>query len=171
MNKLLQHLKVLLIVIFPLFFPILSIAQTENCSNGIDDDGDGLIDCYDSDCISDAACANFFISNSADTAPCSVHEPIFELKTLWTSPLIIDTRITTVTGDINGDGYPEVIVNNSAEMSNDPRQIYILDGRTGTPEDTIEGNPVICGYTDGAAIADVDHDGKAEIFKNSYPWN
>ncbi len=32
-------------------------ARETNCSNGIDDDEDGLVDCADSDCSTDAACA------------------------------------------------------------------------------------------------------------------
>ena len=35
-----------------LFFSIFGFSQ-EDCSNGIDDDGDGLIDCLDPDCIGD----------------------------------------------------------------------------------------------------------------------
>ncbi len=31
----------------------------EVCDNGVDDDGDGLIDCVDDECASDAACAGF----------------------------------------------------------------------------------------------------------------
>ena len=31
-------------------------APTENCANGVDDDGDGLIDCEDADCDLDPAC-------------------------------------------------------------------------------------------------------------------
>jgi hypothetical protein len=33
-----------------------SMAPTENCSNGVDDDGDGKIDCADPDCSGAAAC-------------------------------------------------------------------------------------------------------------------
>ena len=33
-----------------LFVPLFTFAQTENCSNGIDDDGDNLVDFYDPDC-------------------------------------------------------------------------------------------------------------------------
>ena len=41
-------------LLLALFFGLSLWAQTtENCSNGIDDDGDGLIDCFDQDC----ACA------------------------------------------------------------------------------------------------------------------
>lgn len=33
------------------------VAVVEDCSNGVDDDGDGLVDCNDDDCFSDPACA------------------------------------------------------------------------------------------------------------------
>ena len=36
--------------VFFLFASMLAAQTVENCTNGIDDDGDGLIDCYDQDC-------------------------------------------------------------------------------------------------------------------------
>ena len=36
--------------------PTECVPLTEDCSNGVDDDGDGLIDCADRDCITDPAC-------------------------------------------------------------------------------------------------------------------
>ncbi|MEM6843884.1 MAG: T9SS type A sorting domain-containing protein [Bacteroidota bacterium] len=38
----------------------LVTAQETNCTNGIDDDGDGLIDCFDGDCFSEAYCPVVF---------------------------------------------------------------------------------------------------------------
>lgn len=42
----------------------------ENCSNGIDDDGDDLVDCLDSDCAADTACSSSppLLSEKFDTA-------------------------------------------------------------------------------------------------------
>ena len=42
--------KLLLVLIGLFFFITLSFAQTEECNDGIDNDGDGLIDCNDPDC-------------------------------------------------------------------------------------------------------------------------
>ncbi|MGB3586525.1 MAG: VCBS repeat-containing protein, partial [Tunicatimonas sp.] len=40
------------------FFSTISLAQEVNCANGIDDDGDGQIDCFDSDCATSSLCQN-----------------------------------------------------------------------------------------------------------------
>ena len=37
-----------------LISPIIGLSQ-EICDNGIDDDGDGFIDCFDPDCASNSA--------------------------------------------------------------------------------------------------------------------
>ena len=36
--------------------PGMCSGAVENCTNGIDDDADGDIDCVDTDCASDPAC-------------------------------------------------------------------------------------------------------------------
>ncbi len=45
-------------------------AGQELCSGGFDDDADGRIDCFDSDCRDDAACAG--LCSDAETLPCNV---------------------------------------------------------------------------------------------------
>jgi hypothetical protein len=52
-------LKFLALALF--LMPSLSFGQTENCSNGIDDDGDGLIDCYGGYCNGNSACKDFIV--------------------------------------------------------------------------------------------------------------
>jgi hypothetical protein len=37
-------------------------APVEQCTNGVDDDGDGLVDCADPDCDNDQACATFVLT-------------------------------------------------------------------------------------------------------------
>jgi hypothetical protein len=46
------------------------VVVSERCSGGIDDDLDGSIDCFDSDCGPDPACAGF--CRDAETLPCNV---------------------------------------------------------------------------------------------------
>jgi len=41
------------------FFSITAVAQFEDCTNGIDDDGDGDIDCFDANCASSPFCQSF----------------------------------------------------------------------------------------------------------------
>jgi hypothetical protein len=62
------------IYIFPLLFLLIQFASAQNveiCNNGIDDDGDGLIDLNDPDCD----CSGF--SNST-TVPSLIPNPSFE---------------------------------------------------------------------------------------------
>ena len=49
-----------------LSMPFYLSAQEMDCSNAVDDDGDGFIDCADSDCALAAACDGSFISSGAD---------------------------------------------------------------------------------------------------------
>ncbi|MGE4602513.1 MAG: hypothetical protein AAEJ65_06380 [Planctomycetota bacterium] len=48
----------------------------EDCSNGIDDDGDGLIDCFDPDCAADPACISS-LSFANDIYPIIDFECVF----------------------------------------------------------------------------------------------
>ena len=54
-NFKLKIMKSLIFFILMFSFGILN-AQVENCNNGIDDDGDGLIDCQDFDCANFQLC-------------------------------------------------------------------------------------------------------------------
>lgn len=61
-----------LIAFFPVRYCLMTVAflfsvytySQENCSNGIDDDGDGLIDCLDPDCMSSPDCPAFAFPGS-----------------------------------------------------------------------------------------------------------
>ncbi len=123
----------------------------EICDNCIDDDNDGFIDCYDSDCNSNSSCPNFFIGSleATELTPCNNEDP-FLTDTLWTYSGLSATSLLTV-GDIDNDGIVEIVVS----LSN---TIYIINGQTGTLENSLSG---ISGLI---AIADVDQDGTAEIF-------
>ena len=43
-----------------ILFPIMTIYAQEICDNGIDDDSDGLVDCFDPECEGSAPCDGFF---------------------------------------------------------------------------------------------------------------
>ena len=53
-------MKKMFFLVFSVIVPLIMAAQMQltetNCSNGIDDDGDGLIDCIDPDCLGNPAC-------------------------------------------------------------------------------------------------------------------
>ncbi len=63
MQRLLLVTKRLTYLCFFLGISWVGVAQ-EICNNGIDDDGDGLIDCLDGDCAGSAACPAFSISST-----------------------------------------------------------------------------------------------------------
>ena len=130
----------------------------EICNNGIDDDGDGLIDCYDSQCTSSAACTGFFYGAPVVNCSTTPTNPAFSLNTIWQSSIDVSTRSTMIVGDVDGDGVPEVVCHH-----NNANQLYILDGQTGNVEVTING-PYIEDVADAIAIGDTDDDGLGEIY-------
>src|SRR5689334_1988147 len=82
-----------------------ALAQ-EICNNGIDDDGDGFIDCFDGNCLGNAACQGFYIGNDA----CSAVPPTFPAFTMtldFASPNETTNHIGRMAiGDMDGDGIP-----------------------------------------------------------------
>ncbi|RMG71262.1 MAG: T9SS C-terminal target domain-containing protein [Bacteroidetes bacterium] len=141
-----------------------AMAQETSCNDGIDNDGDGLIDCYDPDCGGTEACADFYYgvpSPSCQFIPDAGAEA-FALELIWQTDNTnypIDQRQTPMVGDIDGDGMPEVMV----LQDGIPGYIRIFDGETGDHERSIsvaEGTSVFANL----AFGDVDDDGTAEIF-------
>lgn len=144
---------------FYLLFFTYAYSQ-EICDNGIDDDSDQLIDCYDSDCSGDTLCDNFFFGKPVPN--CQYIPPIstnFGLTNVWGSSISIDSRTTVVVGDIDADCVPEVICRHQGVEN----ALYVLDGVSGALEQTITC-PAINIFNDAPAIADVDGDSYAEIF-------
>ena len=134
---------------------------TEICDNGLDDDRDGLVDCYDSDCSGVGKCVSdanldFY---GLPAVICNKIRPIepFQMKTLWAKSLSTSTaQITMPIGDLDGDNIPEIVVLGYAEDS-----LYVLDGQNGSAKYKIMVLG-LGGYL--PAIADVDGDGQGEIF-------
>lgn len=149
-------MKQLIFIIFVLISTRLF--SQEICNNGIDDDGDGLVDCYDVDCNGNGACSDFFYGKTAVTCSMSPTNPSFSLNTLWQSPVNVSTRSTMMVGDVDGDGTPEVVCH-----QNGINQLYILDGITGAVEVTINC-PSIADHVDAITIGDTDDDGLGEIY-------
>jgi gliding motility-associated-like protein len=135
-----------------------AVFAQEICNNGIDDDGDGLIDCYDPDCSGNPSCSDFFYGKPATSCTTSPTNPAFSLNLIWQSSLNVSTRSTMMVGDMDGDGTPEVVCHQDGA-----NQLYILDGRTGNVEVTINCPP-IDDHVDAIAIGDTDGDGLGEIY-------
>jgi hypothetical protein len=62
--------------------PYAAVASTEQCGNGLDDDGDGLTDCGDPACLHDIACASSCDSDSQ----CDVNEKCVVASCRYTAP-------------------------------------------------------------------------------------
>jgi FG-GAP-like repeat len=137
--------------------PTLLFAQTENCTNGIDDDGDGLIDCFDTECGCTGPCADYYYN----TCPTSCfYQPPCDTITLgvdWVGNAETGTYGTLVAGDLDRDGVPEVVTYNC-----EGTQLYIINGATGQTKVTITSPSYFPGGT-SPAIADLDGDGFGEI--------
>ncbi|MEM9325940.1 MAG: Ig-like domain-containing protein, partial [Bacteroidota bacterium] len=133
-----------------------------NCGNGIDDDGDGFVDCYDEDCFGSGECEGFIFGYPSPS--CSFVPPPgqpFGLNKIWqTDPSVakMDQRQTPLVADIDNDGIPEVI-----GKDDNPGRIYIFDGRDGSLEVQINTSRQDV-FHDAPTVADVDGDGFGEIF-------
>ena len=139
--------------------------QAEICSDGIDNDNDGYIDSFDTDCSPVPSC----------TIPSSIN-PFSIVKKRFTSANNA-TSLTPVVGDLDGDGHTEIIVAELASpytydagttAKSQGYRIFRGDGSDfndntidipllTTPEIARQA-PIII-----PALADVNRDGKAEI--------
>jgi gliding motility-associated-like protein len=130
----------------------------EICNNGIDDDGDGFIDCYDPDCSGAANCVDDYISEVPICEVPPTAFPSFAIKQQWASANGTTSSSSSFTiGDLDGDGFPEAVTTNYSTNG-----IYILNGITGATQNQVNIAP-IKPWND-MIIADIDGDGCAEIF-------
>src|SRR5689334_21869674 len=97
-----------LLVIISMVVATHAYAQ-EVCNDGIDNDNDGFVDCYDSKCYTNAFCENFFLGKDAscDVKPDTF--PPFEMKPKYTSNGGSNHMNRLVVGDVDSDGIPEIV--------------------------------------------------------------
>ena len=157
------HLKISVFVFLAILLnSALSFAQAiEICNNGIDDDFDGFIDCYDGNCANDSACDGIFLGNDAG---CSVPPPAFPKFTMtldFASPNETTNHFSRMAiGDLDRDGMPEFVT-----MNRYTKKVFILNGNDGTikHEATVPFEP----YWE-VAIGNINNDGCGEIFFIGY---
>ncbi len=129
--------------------PPAGSGRETDCSDGIDDDLDGLIDCDDPDCIGLAA--------ATDTG----------------QALGTDSRTTGVAlGDVDGDGDLDAFLTN---LQLEPNRVWLNQGglqagSAGSFADS--GQALGSTHSEGVALGDVDADGDLDAFvANSDPYN
>jgi len=158
-SNMLQSPKFTILGLF-FFLPMFLQGQSiENCSNGLDDDGDGLIDCFDDDCTCTGLCDSFYYRPLCKPI-CQFPPPCgpISLAIKWESNAQTGTFSPMVAGDMDGDGIPEVVTTRIEQSD-----IYILDGVTGQIKVHIVDPTTLWPGGTAPAIADLDNDGFGEI--------
>ena len=139
----------------------------EICDNGIDDDGDGLVDCYDPDCCGENLCEDFYYADCPIDCEYAGGISDFELELEWTTQNSGQSWCgynTPITGDVDGDGVPEILGKPCTSGSGSPwPNIIIVDGASGNIE-TVITTPAFRYINSGPSIADLDGNGRVEIF-------
>ena len=97
----------------------------EICDNGVDDDGDGLIDCFDDDCCGQDVCHDFWYNGCLDSTCIKQGFQNFSMDFSAYAPQEIPEFSNVVTGDIDYDGDTDIAIANGKD------QILILDGASG----------------------------------------
>src|SRR5690554_6148545 len=106
------NIQIFLICILSVLFTGTVFSQ-EICNNGIDDDNNGFVDCYDNSCAGDTACEDFYMGDEAVCEAKPSEFPTFSMKQAWGSPNGTAATWSRVSvGDVDGDGIPEVITTN-----------------------------------------------------------
>ncbi|MFN0015499.1 MAG: FG-GAP-like repeat-containing protein [Saprospiraceae bacterium] len=159
--------KSLLLTCFALLVCVDSFAQSgpislpaEICDNGVDDDGDNLVDCYDPDC------------HCFSGTDCSVTElpSDFRVRLAWQAtqngPSITATPVTANMNP-NTDNMPEIIVGAAANTTAaTPNRILFFRG-----DGSNAANPFVLtvpgGFNaypvPGPVLGDIDNDGTPEL--------
>jgi large repetitive protein len=139
---------------------VLSQAQ-EICNNGIDDDFDGFIDCYDGSCANSPLCDGIFLGNDAACESPPPSFPAFTMSLDFASPNETTNHLSRMAvGDLDRDGVPEMVT-----MNRYTKKLFILNGNNGSikAETTVTWEP----YWE-IAIANLDNDACGEIFFIGY---
>lgn len=138
----------------------------EICNNGIDDDGDGLIDFFDPDC---PQTNNYYgLPTPSCNGDLSQTDFTIAAEYLTSNSTRVAVYSTPVAADIDGDGIVELLVmaNDSITIASGraTKNIRVFNGATGALEQTIITPYMGWSSTSSLGIADVDGDGLGEVF-------
>jgi hypothetical protein len=129
----------------------------EICNDGIDNDGDGFIDCYDGSCANIGTCDGTFLGNDAKCEAKPAAFPKFTMTLDFASPDETTNHLSRMAiGDVDRDGIPEIIT-----MNRYTKKVYVISGRDGSIKKTLDA-PFTPQWE--IAIANIDNDNCAEIF-------
>lgn len=140
-------------------------STTENCTNGLDDDGDGYVDCYDQDC-----------NCSPDPACYDVAPDVIAARLQWRSqPKLYYPKSVPIVANMNPqtDNIPEIIViPEDTTIGGSGSQfihIYRGDGANAQQPDILYiADQVDIAWTIPAVVGDIDADGKPELVLISF---
>ncbi len=156
---------------FPITSTVLATSAdvscpAENCTNNVDDDGDGLVDEFDPDCP--CVVSDFFFGDCTPT--CEYVPPTgsagFDLTTEWTGGVSVTNISQLFVADMDGEADEISEIATMKEMAyhdSDINAIYFLNGKDGTLKyhpNTLR----IHNRNKGMAIGDADEDGRAEFY-------
>jgi hypothetical protein len=79
------------------------VPDAEICDNGVDDDLDGKVDCFDADCLTDASCAG--VCSNAATAGCDVYLTAQNSGATGSTQRIAPPAYSCVAGSFSGPEY------------------------------------------------------------------
>ena len=140
----------------------------EICANGIDDDLDGFIDCFDNECANNIVCDGGYVGNDLLCEAKPSEFPKFSLALESASPDGSAIHLgRVVVGDLDRDGIPEMVTTNRYS-----RRIFILNGNNTAGVNTIQ-NQVTVSYSpawEDVLIGNLNNDNCAEIFVISTGW-
>ncbi|MEM8907805.1 MAG: FG-GAP-like repeat-containing protein [Bacteroidota bacterium] len=137
----------------------------EICDNGIDDDLDGLVDCYDPDCCNNSACQAVYFDPCSLVCVAPDDEQTLTVRLEWASTgNNWHPYNTPIVGDLDGDGAVEVIGNRGTWQGIiDYKNLLVIDGFTGMTEKVIN-TPWFRHTGKELCMADVDRNGRADLF-------
>ncbi|MEQ9168947.1 MAG: hypothetical protein RLO12_22000, partial [Fulvivirga sp.] len=119
--------KLFFVSAFVLAVGMVSQAQ-EICDDGIDNDGDGFIDCFDPDCANSSTCDGFYTGNDASCEAVPSAFPAFSLTLDFKSPNKSANHIGRIAiGDLDRDGIPEIATQNRYTD-----EVFLLNGNDGS---------------------------------------
>ncbi|MDF9797554.1 gliding motility-associated-like protein [Catalinimonas alkaloidigena] len=166
-----NKIKWLALLAFLFTFSTSLYAQFENCNNGIDDDGDGYIDCFDSNCSTSPFCQSYEtdctdgVDNDGDGLP-----DCLDSDCIYSGVCPYETDCANGIDD-DGDGFFDYYDGDCLDSPTNPNSYitHIADCEVKPLENVFDiekewDSPMQTSATRGMfALADVDNDGTPEV--------